>query len=177
MLVNNNMAEDDKVMQSIKLVALVLFVVLALLWLLSVSCYAGYCSTHDCSGGGKEGFTGPGMQTQSLGGYNRLGRFGKGGIWFDVSRGAGAYYGGPGGSGVTSGFYSAPSIESQEHPISGIHNPKTPECMAANCGRFDEPKNVKGCGCLGPEVCCGKCRGCKADYLPYFAGFDCGSGY
>lgn len=161
---------DDPLTKYLKLIALVLFIVIGMLWLLSLSCMAGYCSTHNCGKSKKEGFTGPPMQTMSLGGYNRLCRFGDGGIWFDCSSGAGEYI----GTGKSEqGFYE-PATDCSD--MSGIAQPRTPECMKANCGRFDTPKNVRGCGCLGgPEVCCGKNRGCKANYLPYYATYNCKS--
>lgn len=157
----------SEVVKNVKLVAVVLFIVIALLWLSSASCLAGYCSTHDCGNTKKEGFTGPRMQTMSLGGYNRLCRFGESGIWFDCSRGAGQYYNNRGGE---QGFYEPPLGGSD---VSGIKQPRTPSCMNANCGRFDVPKNVRGCDCLDVEVCCGKNRGCKSQYYPYYATYSC----
>lgn len=111
---------------------------------------------------GREKFTGDKIVSESLGGYNRMCKVGNNGIWYDCSRGVGTRQYGP-GIFSTTGFYEAPS---NSIGMSGIPQPKTPACMAANCGRFDTPKNIKGCGCLGGLGACGCAgkgtRGCKA---------------
>lgn len=130
----------------------IIFIILITLFFMAILFFIPGCGSLK-----REGFTGPAMITKSLGGYNRLCKIGKDGIWFDCSRGAGRYYWG-GTQSRPSGFYSDYNSDGTE--LSGLSQPKTPSCMSANCGRFDEPKNVQGCGCTNVKQCCGRDRGC-----------------
>ena len=141
----------DRVMKSLQLIALVIIIVFGLLYLLSLSCVTGYCTSHDCGKGiSKEGYGRVDVDWQD--GYNIIGSM-DGGPKFQLNHGIGETVYAPGYSGYT-GFYGDSRAEGGED--SEYDLTKYPEAMIAFDGRYDTPK----CDCsFGDERCCQQERG------------------
>ncbi len=179
---------DDRIMRTLKISLCVILLVGVVLWLLSVSCMSGWCSTHKCfenkkdgfewtdgvdeSGNFREGFK---MNVDHVGGYYQIGyngcKCGCIGPRFSLSRGAGQYafmkgqpqengFYGPAGDNIT-------PQKVNEYAQKHYDPTKTPSCQAANCGLNNIPK----CQCGKSQCLCCRYqarRGCH----PYF---NCGA--
>jgi len=183
----------DRVKKTLKITLYTVLLVALVLWLLSVSCMSGWCSTHNCSLSPYhkksesfdenpliEGFK---MNVDHVGGYYQIGYTGCDcncvGPRFSLSKGAGQYafmkgqprengFYGPAGDNIT-------PQDVDEYARRHKDNTKTPSCQAANCGLNDIPK----CQCGKSQCLCCRYqsrRGCPQSYgcgKPHYYG-QCG---
>jgi hypothetical protein len=141
-------------------VALVLFIIIAVLFLISLSCSVGYCVKHPekCGITKKEGYDHP-LNVDHIGAYHMIGSVDEG-PRFQLYHGAGQYIMQPGAPEYT-GIYGFQDKEGKTDPT------VTPETEFW-CGYLNQTK----CPCgAGPRYCSNKCgfgkRGCPEKYNKY----------
>jgi len=163
--------DEDRVYKILKLTALVLFIIIAICILTSISCRIGFCAKNpEKCGVKKEGYDHP-LDVDHIGAYHQIGSVGDG-PRFQLYHGAGEYVFQPGASGYT-GIYGDSRIKGGE--FEAEIDPKMTPDTPMYCGYLNASNIPPGCpGCSETDTypfCAQKCgtqkRGCPERYNEY----------
>lgn len=169
------MADTDRVQKNLWTIVLVLVVIILLGYFISVSCLAGYCSTHDCKK--IEGYQSP-LDVDHIGNYYQIGQVGKEyAPRFQLSHGAGKYAFQENDSGYIGMYGDSRNVKDWKEKgypdrdciVGGgppsWSNQRTPHTWMYS-GKINTPK-CGGCG-YGSCMCCNADgRGCPVRFDDY----------